>query len=78
MGAVLTVSDLIIPSTETVREVDDRIMLVMPKHSLVFVSLVAVYATIEVTEAEKTEMYYTQSISVLDHCLLKCTLYSFA
>ena len=59
------VSSRLQPSVVEVTLVDERIMRLRLKHSLSFISVVAVYAPTEVCETEE-EMFYAKLDSVLD------------
>ena len=56
------------PSAVEVAPVDERIMRLRVKHSVGFMSVVAVYAPTEVCETEEKEMFYAKLDSVLDQC----------
>ena len=56
------------PSVVEVIPVDERIMRLRLKHILGFVSLIAMYAPIEVCGADEKEMFYAKFDSALDQC----------
>ena len=60
------VSSRLQPSVVQVTPVDERIMRLRLKHSLCFMSVVAVYPPIEVCETEEQERFYAKFDSVLD------------
>ena len=64
----MAISDRFLSSVTKVTPVDERIMLVRLKHSLGFISLVAVYAPTEVSEFEEKEMFYAKLDSIIDQC----------
>ena len=51
-----------------VTPVDERVMVLRLKHTLGFMSLVAVYAPTETSELEEKEMFYAKLDSVVDQC----------
>ena len=63
-GVAIGISSRRQPSVVEVTPVDERIMRFRLKHSLGFMSVVAVYAPTEVCETE--EMFYAKLDSVLD------------
>ena len=67
-GVAIGVSSRLQPSVVEVTPVDERIMRLRLKHSLGFMSVVAVYAPTEVCETEEKEMFYAKLDSVLDQC----------
>ena len=67
-GVAIGVSSrLLQPSVVEVTPVDERIMRLRLKHSLGFMSVVAVYTPTEVCETEE-EMFYAKLDSVVDQC----------
>ena len=66
-GVGIGVSSRLQPSVVEATPVHERIMRLREKHSLGFMSLVAVYAPTEVCETEE-EMFYDKLDSVLDQC----------
>ena len=67
-GVAIGASSRLQPSVVEVSPVDERIMRLRLKHSLGFMSVVAVYAPTEVCETEEKEMFYAKLDSVLDQC----------
>ncbi|KAG0715672.1 Craniofacial development protein 2 [Chionoecetes opilio] len=65
-GVAIGISSKLQPSVVEVTPVDERIMRVRMKHTLGFMSLVAVYAPTEVRRTEEKEMFYAKLNSVLD------------
>ena len=57
-----------------VTPVDERIMRLRLKHSLGFMSVVAVYAPTEMCKTEEKEVFYAKLGSVLDLCPRRATL----
>ncbi|KAG0710377.1 Craniofacial development protein 2 [Chionoecetes opilio] len=68
------ISSKLQPSVVEVTPVDERIMRVRMKHTLGFMSIVAVYAPTEVRKTEEKEMFYAELDSVLDQCPPRDTL----
>ncbi|KAG0719096.1 Craniofacial development protein 2 [Chionoecetes opilio] len=68
------ISSKLQPSVVEVTPVDERIMRVRMKHTLGFMSLVAVYAPTEMRKTEEKEMFYAKLDSVLDQCPPRDTL----
>ncbi len=62
------ISSQLLPFVVQVAPVDERIMRVRLKHTLGFMSLVAVYAPTEMRETEEKETFYAKLDSVLDKC----------
>ena len=62
----IDISSRLQPSVVEVTPVDERIMQLRLKHSLGFMSVVAVYAPTEVCETEEKEMFYAKLDSVLN------------
>ncbi|KAG0717729.1 Craniofacial development protein 2 [Chionoecetes opilio] len=73
-GVAIGISSKLQPSVVEVTPVDERIMRVRMKHTLGFMSLVAVYAPTEVRKTEEKEMFYAKLNSVLDQCPPRDTL----
>ena len=73
-GVAIGISSQLCSSVVEVTPVDERIMRVRLKHTLGFMSLVAVYAPTEMCETEEKEMFYAKLDSVLDQCPLRDTL----
>lgn len=73
-GVAVAISSRLQPSVVEVAAVDERIMRVRLKHTLGFMSLVAVYAPTEMCEIEEKEMFYAKLDSVLDQCPPRDTL----
>ena len=65
-GVAIGMSSRLLLSVVEVTPVDERIMLLRLKHSLGFMSVVAVYAPTEVCETEGKEMFYAKLDYVLD------------
>ncbi|XP_050735881.1 uncharacterized protein LOC127008208 [Eriocheir sinensis] len=63
-----------LPFVVEVAPVDERIMRARLKHTLGFMSLVAVYAPTEMRETEEKETFYAKLVSVLDQCPPRDTL----
>ncbi len=57
-----------------VTPIDERIMLLRLKHTLGFMSLVAVYPPTETSELEEKEMFYAKLDSIVDQCPSRDTL----
>ena len=64
----MAVTDRFLSSVTKVTPVDECIMLVRLKHTLGFLSLVAVYAPFERSTLRDKEIFYTKSESVLHQC----------
>ncbi|KAG0730164.1 Craniofacial development protein 2 [Chionoecetes opilio] len=64
-GVAIGVSSKLQPSVVEVTPVDERIMRVRMKHTLGFLSLVAVYAPTEMRKTEEKEMVYAKLDSVI-------------
>ncbi|KAG0722293.1 Craniofacial development protein 2 [Chionoecetes opilio] len=73
-GVAIGISSKLQPSVVEVTPVDERIMRVRMKHTLGFMSLVAVYAPTEMRRTEEKEMFYAKLDSVLDQCPPRDTL----
>ena len=67
-GVAVAVSGKLSSSVVKVTPVDERIMAVRLRHSLGFVSLIAVYAPTEVSSLEEKETFYAVLQSVVDSC----------
>ena len=67
-GVAIGVSSRLQPSVVEVTPVDERIMRLRLKHSLGFMSVVAVYAPTEVCETQEKEMFYSKLDFVLEQC----------
>ena len=67
-GAAIGISSRLQPSVLEITPVDERIMRLRPKHSLGFMSVVAVYAPNEACDTEEKETFYAKLDSVLDQC----------
>ncbi|KAG0727553.1 Craniofacial development protein 2 [Chionoecetes opilio] len=68
------ISSKLQPSVVEVTPVDERKIRVRMKHTLGFMSLLAVYAPTEVRKTEEKEMFYAKLDSVLDQCPPRDTL----
>ena len=73
-GVAVGISSRLQPSVIGVTPVDERVMLVRLKHTLGFISLIAVYAPTEMSELEEKEMFYAKLESVVDQCPSRDTL----
>ena len=73
-GVAVAISSRLQSSVVEVAPVDERIMRVRLKHTLGFMSLVAVYAPTEMCETEEKEMFYAKLDSILDQCPPRDTL----
>ena len=73
-GVTIGISSRLQSSVVGVTPVDERIMLVRLKHTLGFMSLIAVYAPTEMSEFEEKEMFYAKLDSVVDQCPSRDTL----
>ncbi|KAG0728675.1 Craniofacial development protein 2 [Chionoecetes opilio] len=73
-GVAIGISSKLQLSVVEVTPVDERIKRVRMKHTLGFMSLVAVYAPTEVRKTEEKEMFYAKLDSVLDQCPPQDTL----
>ncbi|KAG0725429.1 Craniofacial development protein 2 [Chionoecetes opilio] len=73
-GVAIGISNKLQPSVIEVTPVDEHIMRVRMKHTLGFMSLVAVYAPTEMRKTEEKEMFYAKLDSVLDQCPPRDTL----
>ena len=67
-GVAIGVSRRLQASVVEVTPADERIMPLRLKHSLDFMSVVAVYAPTEVCETEGKEMFYAKIDFVMDQC----------
>ncbi|KAG0710316.1 Craniofacial development protein 2 [Chionoecetes opilio] len=73
-GLAIGISSKLQPTVVEVTLVDEHIMWVRMKHTLGFMSLVAVYAPTEVRKTEEKEMIYAKLDSVFDQCHPRDTL----
>ncbi len=73
-GVAIAISSPLQLLVVEVTPVDERIMRVRLKHTLGFMSLVAVYAPTKMCETEEKEMFYAKLDSVLDQCPSQDTL----
>ena len=73
-GVAIGISSRLQPSVVEVIPVDERIMRLRLKHTMGFMSCVAVYASTEMCEMEEKEMFYAKLDSVLDQCPSRDTL----
>ncbi|KAG0730190.1 Craniofacial development protein 2 [Chionoecetes opilio] len=73
-GVAIGISSKLQPSVVEVTPVDERILRVRMKHTLGFMSLVAVYAPTRMRKTEEKEMFYAKLDSVLDQCPPRDTL----
>ncbi|MFV0264599.1 MAG: endonuclease/exonuclease/phosphatase family protein, partial [Kluyvera sp.] len=73
-GVAIGISSKLQPFVVEVTPVDERIMRVRLKHTLGFMSLIAVYAPTEVCETEVKEVFFAKLNSVLDQCPPRDTL----
>ena len=64
----IAISSRLQPSVVEVTSVNESIMRLRLRHSLGFISVVAVYAPTEVCETEEKEISYAKIDSVLDQC----------
>ena len=67
-GVAIGISSRLQSSVVGVTPVDERMMLVRLKHTLGFISLIAVYAPTEMSELEEKEMFYAKLNSIVDQC----------
>ena len=67
-GVAVAVSDRFRSAVTKVTPIDERILLVRVKHSVGFISLVAVYAPTEGGGLEEKEMFYAKLDSVVAQC----------
>ena len=67
-GVAIAISSKLQSSVVEVTPVDERIMRLRMKHTLGFMSVVAVYAPTEMCETDEKEMFYAKLNSVLDQC----------
>ena len=73
-GVAIGISSRLQPLVVEVTPVDERIMRVRLKHTMGFMSLIAVYAPTEMCEMEEKELFYAKLDSVLDQCPPRDTL----
>ena len=73
-GVAIGISSRLQSSVVGVTPVDERILLLRLKHTLGFISLIAVYAPTEVYELEEKEVFYAKLDSVVDQCSPRDTL----
>lgn len=73
-GVAIAVSGRLQSSVDKVTVVDERIMLLRLRHTLGFMSIVAVYAPTETSDLEEKEMFYAKLDSVVEQCPSRDTL----
>ena len=73
-GVAVAIAARLVSSVDRVTPIDERIMLVRLKHSLGFISLIAVYAPTEMSDLEEKDLFYTKLDSVVDQCPSRDTL----
>lgn len=73
-GVAVAVSSRLASSIVRVVAVDERIMVVKMRHTLGFLSLVAVYAPTEVGDLKEKETFYAKLDSVVSECSRRDTL----
>ena len=59
---------------DRVTQIDERIMLLRMRHTLGFVSIIAVYAPTEARELDEKELFYAKLDSVIDQCPRRDTI----
>ena len=67
-GVAVAILNHLCPAVVRVTPVDERIMVVRMKHTLGFISLIAVYAPTEMGSLDSKEMFYAKLDSVTDQC----------
>ena len=67
-GVAVGISSRLQSSVVRVTPVDERIMLVRLRHTLGFISLIAVYAPTEVSVPEEKDLFYAKLDSVVEQC----------
>ena len=67
-GVAIAISDRLSSAVVEVTAVDERIMRVRMRHTLGFMSLIAVYAPTEMCEAGEKETFYSKLESIIDQC----------
>ena len=73
-GVAIGISSRLRSSVVGVTPVDERIMLLRLKHTVGFMSMVAVYAPTETSGLEEKEMFYAKLDSVVEQCPSRDTL----
>lgn len=73
-GVAIAIASRLQSSVVGVTPVDERIMWVRLKHTLGFMSVVAVYAPTETSTLEEKEMFYAKLDSLVDRCPSRDTL----
>ena len=73
-GVAIGISSRLQASVDEVTTVDERIMLLRLRHTLGFMSIVAVYAPTETSDLEEKEMFYAKLDSIVDQCPSRDTL----
>ena len=67
-GVAVAILNHLCPAVVRVTPVDERIMVVRMKHTLGFISLIAVYAPTEMGSLDSKEMFYAKLDSITDQC----------
>ena len=67
-GVAVAIRAALATAVVGVTPVDERLLLVRMKHSLGFISLVAVYAPTEVRDLEEKELFYAKLDSIVEQC----------
>ena len=73
-GVAIGISSRLQPSVVEVTPVDERILRVRLKHTMGFMSVIAVYAPTEMREMDEKELFYAKLDSILDQCHPRDTL----
>ena len=73
-GVAVAVSSRLRPCVDRVTQIDERIMLLRMRHTLGFVSIIAVYAPTEARELDEKELFYAKLDSVIDQCPRRDTI----